>query len=361
MLRNLTLINFKSFCAESIRFSNLTVLAGPNGAGKSTIAQAILLLKQIDSTGRIHLNGDFVQLGDSNSLLYKWANNDAFSIELKWGKERFQYMHVVNQGGDVDVLQNVHRSAELKALAATIRYLSADRVVPADTFLHSTDKVTQRDLGRKGENAIAFYAANRSALLPIRKLAHPNDAEFGIKGTYQASVDAWLQEISIGARTSPERLAGMNLAKVTFGYGTRDSLEGISSYNVGFGLTYVLPVILLALSSRVGDFLILENPEAHVHPAGQVALGMMLAQVANAGVQILLETHSDHIFNGIRLYIKEKGASTDRFAFFFCDRKPTEEGFETLAERVDLFPDGKIKFAPSGFFDTWESAVYRLI
>ncbi|MCQ4437669.1 AAA family ATPase, partial [Clostridioides difficile] len=91
-----------------------------------------------------------------------------------------------------------------------------------------------------------------------------------------------------------------------------DSLSGLSSFNVGFGITYVLSIITLVLSAEPGDILIIENPEAHVHPRGQIELGKFLALASKSGIQIIVETHSDHIFNGMRLFIKNNRMPSSR-------------------------------------------------
>ena len=75
--------------------------------------------------------------------------------------------------------------------------------------------------------------------------------------------------------------------------------------NVGFGITYALPIVVSALSARPGSLLIVENPEAHLHPRGQVKMGELLCQASEAGIQVLIETHSDHVLNGIRLAVRD--------------------------------------------------------
>lgn len=76
--------------------------------------------------------------------------------------------------------------------------------------------------------------------------------------------------------------------------------ESYRAVNVGFGLSYVLPIVLALLVTKPGGLVIIENPEAHLHPRGSY-LGRLIALAAEAGVQVVVETHSDHIINGIRL------------------------------------------------------------
>src|SRR5260370_36481781 len=76
--------------------------------------------------------------------------------------------------------------------------------------------------------------------------------------------------------------------------------------SVGFGITYALPIVVAVLSAHPGSLVIIENPEAHLHPRGQVKMGELLCQASAAGIQILIETHSDHVLNGIRLAVQAR-------------------------------------------------------
>lgn len=92
--------------------------------------------------------------------------------------------------------------------------------------------------------------------------------------------------------------------------------------NVGFGVTYTLPIIVAILSAKVDDLIIIENPESHLHPKAQSILGKLFAIAANAGVQIIIESHSDHILNSLRVCVKNKIISNESVAIYYFERKP---------------------------------------
>ena len=120
--------------------------------------------------------------------------------------------------------------------------------------------------------------------------------------------------------------------------------------NAGFGVSYALPVIVAALRAPVGGLLLVENPEAHLHPAGQSAIGGFLAQVAADGVQVFVETHSDHVLNGIRVSVAEGAAAlSEEQAVIHFFRSQEDEGgaVESLAVRQS----GQLTDWPAGFFD----------
>lgn len=52
----------------------------------------------------------------------------------------------------------------------------------------------------------------------------------------------------------------------------------IQEYECRFGITYVLPLIIALVSAKEGDIILVENPEAHIHPAGQSMLGELIAR-----------------------------------------------------------------------------------
>jgi len=104
---------------------------------------------------------------------------------------------------------------------------------------------------------------------------------------------------------------------VTLGLRTSDDTDFHRPIHVGFGLTQVFPILVAVLSAPPGDILLIENPEVHLHPAGQALMGQFLADVARAGVQVILETHSDHVLNGIRRPVKAERLAAERVAIHF--------------------------------------------
>ena len=138
---------------------------------------------------------------------------------------------------------------------------------------------------------------------------------------------------------------------VTLGLKTSRATDFHRSVHVGFGLTQVFPIIVAALSRTEGDLLLIENPEVHLHPAGQAMMGCFLAEVAAAGVQVLIETHSDHILNGIRRAVKAGLLAPEDLAIhFFRDRD--SEGEQVISPTIDRA--GNIDVWPKGFFDQFD-------
>jgi predicted ATPase len=138
---------------------------------------------------------------------------------------------------------------------------------------------------------------------------------------------------------------------VTLGIRTSDDTDFHRPVHVGFGLTQVLPLVVAALAGHPGDLLLIENPEVHLHPAGQALMGHFLAEVAASGVQVVVETHSDHVLNGIRRAVKGGVLPHDRTALHFF--RPRNGDLDQVVSPT-LDRDGNIDMWPDGFFDQFD-------
>ena len=138
---------------------------------------------------------------------------------------------------------------------------------------------------------------------------------------------------------------------VTLGLRTSDDTDFHRPVHAGFGITQVLPIVIAALAAKPEDLLLIENPEVHLHPAAQVQMGQFLAKVAHSGIQIILETHSDHILNGVRRAVKEGILSADQAVIHFF-RPRSDNGSQVVSPVLDS--TGNIDAWPDGFFDQFD-------
>ena len=138
---------------------------------------------------------------------------------------------------------------------------------------------------------------------------------------------------------------------VTLGLRTSDATDFHSPIHTGFGITQVLPIVIAALSAKKDDLILIENPEVHLHPAGQALMGQFLADVARTGIQVLAETHSDHVLNGVRRAVKSERLASGQVAIHFF-RPRSEERPQVLSPVLD--DSGNIDSWPEGFFDQFD-------
>ena len=121
----------------------------------------------------------------------------------------------------------------------------------------------------------------------------------------------------------------------------------------------------MLLTAKPGDCLIIENPEAHIHPKGQAELGRLLALCASTGVQIFVETHSDHVVNGIRVAVKRRQIERHDVKIAFFSRKESHNNgiYEqyTDIETIKIDPHGELSNYPDGFMDEWNNQLMELL
>jgi len=171
-------------------------------------------------------------------------------------------------------------------------------------------------------------------------------------------VEAWLGEISPGTRLDITPHKTMELINLQYA----DEAQNIyRSTNVGFGITYTLPIIVAVLSATVDTLILLENPESHLHPKGQSKIGELIALAANSGVQIIVETHSDHILNGIRKVVRNHQANADKVQIYYFQKYLRKREVITEITSAKLYPDGGIDKWPDGFFDQAEKDLMELL
>ena len=117
----------------------------------------------------------------------------------------------------------------------------------------------------------------------------------------------------------------------------------------------VLPIIVSALIAQPGEILIVENPEAHLHPKAQSKLAQFLAKVSSCGVQVFIESHSDHILNALRIAILDKIVTPTELSILYFP-----QNLKQPIVQIPVQPDGGIEEWPEDFFDQIDKDFSRL-
>jgi len=375
VLESIHLENFKASRDVDVRLAPLTVLAGLNSSGKSTLLQAIGALRQsYDSNSRtngLSLSGHLVHLGQYGDVLSEGAVGDTVAVTI--AEDGTSNRWVFRGKPDANQLRFDDAPADPPTFVKSphFQFLQADRIVPQTLYPQAPQQARDAGfLGPHGEYTVDFLsmAANR----PVAKgRSFPrtgsgiNDDLFEKIAPTDGLLDqvaGWLQQLSPGARLSTTALAGTDEVLLQFSYIGKQRESGSNPYrptNVGFGLTYSLPIVVACLAAPKGALLLLENPEAHLHPHGQAALGELIARCTNDGVQIIAETHSDHLLNGLRLAVKNKHLRTQDVALHFFSRS-IETG-EVFVQTPAVLENGRLSNWPTGFFDQWDKDVVALL
>jgi predicted ATPase len=115
------------------------------------------------------------------------------------------------------------------------------------------------------------------------------------------------------------------------------------------------------LASEPGTLILIENPEAHLHPKGQSKMGELLALAASCGVQVVIETHSDHVLNGIRRVVHAGKLDHNDVQLHYFQRQEKEGQAFTEVVSPHIKRSGRIDKWPDGFFDQMEKDLMELI
>lgn len=332
MIIDLKLRNYKSFLDRTIAFSPLTVLTGMNGSGKSSVIQAIRMVQKScgDGYGDPRLDDHVLP----NKLKSKLTKENRYSLTLK--KDSRIYSAEVNSI-ESESYDFVPDDGKRKSDLDCISYISADRFGPKNKLpAGNTNEISS--VGNYGEYVIAFLDKFRYSKVPESlRLKQEDENLFD-------NTNAWLSVISKETILDYDKNQSQNVFYPSY--------DGIVPSETGYGISFTLPVIvslLYASEQNPERVIMIENPESHLHPAAQTEIGKLIALAAANGKQVIIETHSDHIMDGIRIVAKQGKIDAHDVKFHFFRRNSFEE--ETMVETPELYQDGKLSFWPEGFFD----------
>ncbi len=369
MINQITIQNFKSILSLTIQPKQLNILTGLNGSGKSSLLQALLLLRQSQLT--LQAKPPFVFLGNADTLVNLGTFKDIFPdsaskkealvIKLKQNKQNLSFKslnyadHADNESpriyGKITGLKTFHTEPIFNN--TDFQYLTADRVAPNDYFPRfEYDEL----LGKDGRYFAPYLSKYGNNSIPITSLCHPNEPANSLR----VQVNAWLQEISPNIDVYAEEDFRINKVKLSYQYRTATGVPtpDRKPQNVGYGITPILPIIIALLSAKSNNLLLIENPETHIHPRGQSRLAMLMCRAAQAGVQIFVETHSDHIINGARVGIKSGLLAPDKTDIYFFSKSQDEV---STVETLKVHANGRLSNWPKGFFDEWDNMLDQLL
>lgn len=358
MIKEVKISALKSIENLTVECSKLNILAGANSSGKSTFLQALLLIAQ-NSVKRQGLNGEYVSLGDFRLDAKNYhMTSDKIKIELTTQPETSTPVRLIFQEEDDErskpslIDERLRRSddsmALLKELSAlpNIRYLACSRIGVQDVYPKNYNE--KDGVGINGEYAIFCLQANKNRRLDKSLICDP------FSETLLSQVNYWLHYI-IGASVLVEDIPGTDVVKASYDIGNERSTRPC---NVGSGISYLISIIVMCLLSNQSDALIIENPEVHLHPKAQSRICDFLYYIASTGRQLFVETHSDHIFNGIRAGIATGTMEKENIIinFFHLDNRLC-----TQNNQINIGKNGRILNYIDGLFDQFDLDLDRML
>lgn len=364
MIQKIFIGNFKVHKSASLNLEGLTVLTGMNGMGKSSVIQALLLLRQSYMMQKkmkgLVLNGDLVKIGNYQDALCE--SGDGEEIIFKLGLQQdIEYVLTFSQNMDKSFLPLItdfdeSLFSDFNLFNNKFQYIAAEHLASQESYTRNTFFVEQlNQISEKNGDAkyavhFLFYNAEKNII--SERLAHPQESRLTLK----LQVEAWLQEISPSIRLKINENLSQNTLALSYQFETElGQTKEYKPENVGFGVSYVLPILVAILTAEPGTLLLIENPEAHLHPAGQAIIGRLLCLAAQCGVQIIIETHSDHIINSILVLVKKDKAEEvrkidlNKINIYFISRQHNTH--ISTVHPIKIREDGKIINPPNMFFD----------
>ncbi len=369
MITRLIIENFKAFEHAELNLTELNLLTGVNGVGKSSVLQALLLLRQSQYTSidqpfaGLMLKGPLMDIGLGKDAQNVNSDRDSirFQVHFERTKDQVNAQFKFVAESDFQPYESGSYSDNVSEqplfIDGRFQYLNAERKSPSVIFPTSNHQVQQlRSVGKNGEYAVHFLAQYQREPMVLKS------AQITESNTLLDQVDAWFQRISAGTRLTTTYRSDLNVATLTYRFEAGENVTpDFTPVNVGFGFTYVLPIIVAVLAARPGDLLLIENPESHLHPQGQAQLGALLAFAAADGVQLIVETHSDHLLNGVRVAVKEKQIKPEQVSVYYFERDPDADEHVTQIIQPTIDANGRLSQQPRGFFDEYARQLDQLL
>ena len=365
MISQIDIKNFKSLKDVSVEIKNLNLLMGLNGMGKSSFLQMILLLMQSDKLENkiIDLNGILAQIGQGRDALYQFATEDQIEFGIHFdGKKNFKWKFHYHTDKDKLTADSGYIKDDMRFFrnqTALFQYISAERLGPKDLYDASSVVVTdKKQLGLLGEYAAYFINVFGADFEVKKTLWHPK----GKSESLNAQLNAWLKEISPGVSLNTKYVPEANKVILDYQFDIiGNKTNSFRPKNVGFGISYVLPIVLALLTAAEGKIIVIENPESHIHPRGQAELGKLIALAAQSNAQIFVETHSDHILNGIRVAVKENHIAKENVNVLYFDKTTNENESFTNIHKLRIDKNGTLSDEPNGLLDEWGTQLLKLL
>ena len=387
MINRIDIKNFKALRDVSLELSNFNLFSGTNSSGKSSVLQALLLLRQSYMKGYLsnQIKKPSLFLGDEDSLVRLGIFRDVFhdnapeneEISISLSDKQIAYGFLSNPYeykiwpsnysqkdsseisgslvSDLSLWQNVTLFTD------GFQYLTADRLEVNDFFPNSNRN--GRFLGKKGEFTPYFLDELGNVPIPISALMH-DKTQNSEQDTLGWQVNYWMKEISQNITIHTKRNLALNSTELWYNY----TYKGIAGkdrkpQNVGYGITPSLPIVVAILMAKPDDLILIENPETHLHPAAQSALAQLMARAAQNGVQLIIETHSDHFINGTLVATKRfenggKGIDKDKVKIYHFKQ---DEKQQSRAIHIPVLEDGRIKIQPEDFFEQTEKDLTEIM
>lgn len=216
-----------------------------------------------------------------------------------------------------------------------IKYIKAFRV---DSFIESHR--SSNDIGLSGEYTAEVMHKYWDTVVDFK------DEEMHENNTFSRVFDLWVKTL-LGENY---RIRSTSIDKDKFKILIHDTKSGneYSLNQVGFGISQILPILTLLLTSKREEIILIENPEVHLHPKLQSLFVDLCVFILENNRKIVIETHSEHIINRIRYKIKENPSLLEKVNILFFEKN---ESNDIVYTDIEISKEGRLSHWPKDFFD----------
>lgn len=337
MIERLEISNFRGITHEVIEFRPLTIFTGINSAGKSTCINAILNLLYYNNCPNAK---DILRPLDFTFSANRNKNVNATSYEIQAVLDNGRVLSVHKEMGTAVGFQAVESEIDLEK---NFYFLSANRQG------YSYEMETQSEnysVGLMGE--YLFGALQRDGSERVEdELVRYQDSY-----TLSAQVNYWLSYIlNMPFEVQTQKVTHN---QVLLQYKT-NGLDKMNPQFLGTGVSYLAKILIMCLRAHEKDVLMIENPEIHLHPAAQSKLGEFFTFIANAGIQLIIETHCEHLLDKIQYRIHKQRFDPLKGVLYYKDH------IEQPFTKIEYLPTGQYATEfPEGFFDATMSELMEM-
>jgi predicted ATPase len=248
-----------------------------------------------------------------------------------------------------------HMREGIKDLFSSYKYIGPLREKPSRKYIFN-DEVSE--IGSKGENAAYIFQEEENKKISKYYL-------------YDYEAQAFTRYIEPSNLSTLTRKVLSNMTINNFSVRTRDNVTGIylnasthsntrvSIADVGFGVSQIFPIVLEGLRMQIGDTLLLEQPEIHLHPNLQMQMADFLIACMLSGKASIVETHSDHIINRIvRRIVEDENLNLNSLIEIYFVQKGSKG---PIFEKIEIDSSKGIVNWPKDFFDQTATEQEKII
>nr|WP_314786957.1 AAA family ATPase [uncultured Campylobacter sp.] len=330
MINNIKIQNYKSISECDLDLLSFTILTGKNSSGKSSVLQAILAsVIHCGLSGRMVVDeyaySRIQNLIAFNNIRNKKLNSDKVNIYID------------------NNLYCIERD-KFRLYTSSFMWEENFYYLPANRESIKSIDYYQKDIkfGLYGEFVSSYFEGNKDKVI---NLYGDNEIQ-----TMKYNLGFWI-----------ERILDIKFSLIT---NKLDTMHVISKFmqddigyefeitNVSTGLIFLTKILVIGLSLKKGDILVIENPEIHLHPKAVSRLVEFFAFLVKNGIQVILETHSDTLINKTRYLVYKKELDSNCVVIYYKDN--IDSGFEqVLISDSGYFANknGEKRAFPQGFLD----------